>query len=194
MAERVLKKKADDAPEPLETGFSLEIEDIKLMMQLMKENEIAELDIEQGGAKVRIVSARASTVQPHQAQQYALTTYPQLVIALQQTPPPPSSSLQASPSTPESESDAVEAETATANLRTVTSPMVGTFYRAPAPDAAPFIDIGSVVSDDTVLCIIEAMKLLNEIKAEMRGRVHRILVENGMPVEYNQPLFLIETG
>ena len=70
--------------------------------------------------------------------------------------------------------------------------MVGTFYRSPAPDAAPFVRVGDSVNEDTVLCIIEAMKLMNEIKAECKGRVNKILVENGVPVEYNQPLFLIE--
>lgn len=70
--------------------------------------------------------------------------------------------------------------------------MVGTFYSAPAPDAPTFVRIGESVNEDTVLCIIEAMKLMNEIKAEMKGRIYKMLVENGNPVEYNQPLFLIE--
>jgi acetyl-CoA carboxylase biotin carboxyl carrier protein len=77
-------------------------------------------------------------------------------------------------------------------LKKVTSPMVGTFYRAPAPDAKPYVELGHRVEEDTVLCIVEAMKLMNEIKAEMRGLVRRILVENGQPVEYGQPMFLIE--
>ncbi len=77
-------------------------------------------------------------------------------------------------------------------LKKVTSPMVGTFYRAPAPDAKPYVETGQRVEEDTVLCIVEAMKLMNEIKAEMRGLVRRILVENGQPVEYGQPMFLIE--
>ncbi len=74
----------------------------------------------------------------------------------------------------------------------ILSPMVGTFYRAPAPNAKPFVNTGAHVEEETVLCIIEAMKLMNEIRAEMRGVVKRILVENAQPVEYNQPLFLIE--
>jgi acetyl-CoA carboxylase biotin carboxyl carrier protein len=72
------------------------------------------------------------------------------------------------------------------------SPMVGTFYRAPAPDADPYVDVGDTVKADTVLCIVEAMKLMNEIKAEMAGVVRRILVETGQPVEFGQPMFLIE--
>jgi acetyl-CoA carboxylase biotin carboxyl carrier protein len=78
------------------------------------------------------------------------------------------------------------------NLKTIYSPMVGTYYSAAAPDAPPFVRVGDTVGDETVLCIIEAMKLMNEIKAETKGRIHKILVENGVPVEYNQPLFLIE--
>ncbi|MDI9475155.1 MAG: acetyl-CoA carboxylase biotin carboxyl carrier protein [Bacillota bacterium] len=77
-------------------------------------------------------------------------------------------------------------------LKTITSPMVGTFYRAPAPDAEPFVKEGSTVDVGDTLCIIEAMKLMNEITSEYRGRIVKILVENGQPIEYNQPLFLLE--
>ena len=72
------------------------------------------------------------------------------------------------------------------------SPIVGTFYRAPAPDADPYIQIGDTISAGSVLCIVEAMKLMNEIESDVSGKVVKILVENGKPVEYNQPLFLIE--
>jgi acetyl-CoA carboxylase biotin carboxyl carrier protein len=75
---------------------------------------------------------------------------------------------------------------------TVEAPMVGTFYRAPAPDAAPFVNEGDLVKEDQILCIIEAMKLMNEIEARVAGRIVKILVENGQPVEYGQPLFLVE--
>jgi acetyl-CoA carboxylase biotin carboxyl carrier protein len=75
---------------------------------------------------------------------------------------------------------------------TIISPMVGTFYRAPSPDSKPYVDVGSVVEKEDVVCIIEAMKMMNEIRAEMRGRVRKILAENGQPIEYDQPLFLLE--
>src|SRR5262249_60325319 len=78
------------------------------------------------------------------------------------------------------------------NLKPITSPMVGTFYRAPAPDADPFVEVGDVVSVGQTVCIIEAMKLMNEIEAETKGRVAQILVENAQPVEFGQKLFLIE--
>ena len=85
-----------------------------------------------------------------------------------------------------------KAEERKGNVVAVTSPMVGTFYRAPAPDADPFVDNGSVVKSDSVVCIVEAMKLMNEIKAETNGRIVKICVENGQPVEYGQELFLVE--
>ncbi|HCA80641.1 MAG TPA: acetyl-CoA carboxylase, biotin carboxyl carrier protein, partial [Bacteroidetes bacterium] len=77
-------------------------------------------------------------------------------------------------------------------LHEVRSPIVGTFYRAPAPDAEPYIEVGQNVSVGSVLCIVEAMKLMNEIESDIAGRVAQVLVENGKPVEYNQVLFLIE--
>lgn len=80
-----------------------------------------------------------------------------------------------------------------ANLHKITSPMVGTFYQAPSPDAEPFVKKGSVVTKDTVVCIIEAMKLFNEIEAEVNGEIVDILVEDGQLVEYGQPLFLVKT-
>ena len=83
-------------------------------------------------------------------------------------------------------------ETTSANLHEIRSPIVGTFYRAPAPDADSYVQVGSVVSPGSVLCIVEAMKLMNEIESDVSGKIVKILVENGKPVEYNQPLFLIE--
>jgi acetyl-CoA carboxylase biotin carboxyl carrier protein len=76
----------------------------------------------------------------------------------------------------------------------ITSPMVGTFYRTPSPEAAPFVDVGSRVDEETVVCIVEAMKVMNEIQAEVSGEVIEILVENGEPVEFGQPLLLVKKG
>lgn len=82
--------------------------------------------------------------------------------------------------------------TTTSNLHEIKSPIVGTFYRAPAPDADPYVQVGDSISPGTVLCIVEAMKLMNEIESDVSGKIVKILVENATPVEYNQPLFLIE--
>jgi acetyl-CoA carboxylase biotin carboxyl carrier protein len=78
------------------------------------------------------------------------------------------------------------------NLHEIHSPIVGTFYRAPAPDADPYVQVGDSISSGSVLCIVEAMKLMNEIESDVNGKIVKILVENGKPVEYNQPLFLIQ--
>jgi len=79
------------------------------------------------------------------------------------------------------------------NLHVIKSPLVGTFYRAPSPGAPPFVEVGDIVSPGQVMCIIEALKVMNEIESDVRGRVEKILVENGETVEYGQPLFLIDT-
>ncbi len=79
------------------------------------------------------------------------------------------------------------------NIKTITSPMVGTFYRAPSPEAQPFVEVGSHVKPGQVLCIIEAMKLMNEVESDTAGKIVSILVENGQPVEYGEPLFYIDT-
>jgi acetyl-CoA carboxylase biotin carboxyl carrier protein len=89
------------------------------------------------------------------------------------------------------ERGADEPTLAPASGRPFLSPMVGTFYRSPSPDADPFVDVGSRVEEDSVLCIIEAMKVMNEIRAETKGEIAEVLVENGEPVEYGQPLFLL---
>jgi acetyl-CoA carboxylase biotin carboxyl carrier protein len=83
-------------------------------------------------------------------------------------------------------------EPASPKLHEIKSPIVGTFYRSPAPDADVYVEVGQVVQPKTVLCIIEAMKLMNEIESDVAGKIVKVLVDNGKPVEYNQPLFLIE--
>jgi len=99
------------------------------------------------------------------------------------------------PAAPPADASSPDAPAAAANhLLPITAPMVGTFYRAPSPDAPPYVDEGDVVDPGQTVCIIEAMKLFNEIKSELQGRVAKVLVENGTPVEYGQPLFLIEPG
>ena len=117
---------------------------------------------------------------------------PQIFQATQQyAPPAVSSAPTQSPSTStENKLEIVSAETSTdENLHTITSPIVGTFYRSPAPDKEPYVKEGSNVSPDTIVCIVEAMKLMNEIEAEVAGEVVKIYVESGQPVEYGQPLF-----
>src|SRR5688572_10340582 len=136
------------------------------LVELAVKHDLAELEVEQGGTRIRVVRERGGAA-----------AAPPLVDGAAAPAP------LAAP--------AVEAVGA-ANLVKIEAPMVGTFYRASAPDAAPFVQEGDVVKDGQVLCIIEAMKLMNEIEAKVAGRIARVLVENGQPVEFGQPLFLVD--
>jgi acetyl-CoA carboxylase biotin carboxyl carrier protein len=141
----------------------MEIDDLKELIDLLKETDITELQFEKDGSKVRIKRERMLSPMEIQVQKFG--------------------GLQ--------EKGISEAEEET-RLITITSPIVGTFYRASSPEAAPFVEVGSRVKKGQVLCIVEAMKLMNEIECEIDGTVIKVLVENGQPVEYGEPLFLIE--
>lgn len=161
-----------------DAGKVLGHEEIKELIRLVGETGIEEVEIEHGEYRVRIVgrSAPAQVIAAapmHQSGEHAL---PMMMQAPAAAPAAP-----AAPAKPVDD-----------GLHTIKSPMVGTFYRASGPDAAPFCQVGDRVNPNSVLCIVEAMKLMNEIKAEMSGTVRKILVENGQPVEYGQPLFAIE--
>lgn len=144
----------------------MELEDLKELMGLLKDTDVTELQIEKDGFKVKIKREKF----------FGHLEFPQAVHERRET---------------KKEEVVVETE-AEGRLLTVTSPIVGTFYRAPSPDAEPFVDVGTRVKKGQVLCVIEAMKLMNEIESDVDGVVVRILVENGHPVEYGEPLFLIE--
>ena len=186
--------KKNPVSKPSRAGEVIGLADIKDLFGLMKTNQIAELKLEQHGTKIHILSSHAPVQQP----QMMAGMQPMMSMSPAQSAPQHSSApageiaspapAPAAATAPPAESDALPA-----NAKYLHSPMVGTFYRSPAPDADSFVNVGDRVSEDTTLCIVEAMKLMNEIKAEMRGKILKALVENGQPVEYNQPLFLIET-
>lgn len=140
----------------------MEIDDLKGLIELLKETDITELQVEKDGSKVKIKREKLL------------------------------SSIEISKPIAAAEKSAVEISDETQRLVTVTSPIVGTFYRSSSPEAEPFVQAGTRVKKGQVLCIIEAMKLMNEIECEAEGVVMRILVENGQSVEYGEPLFLIE--
>lgn len=140
----------------------------------MNEHDLSEIDLRQGSQRVRL---RRGADQPVFA---ATPAY---------APAAPAPAPQAAPSAPTASSAAPAAAPAG---KTINSPMVGTFYLSSSPDTAPFIKIGDQVGPDTTICIIEAMKVFNEIPAETSGKITAVLVENGMPVEFGQPLFRIE--
>lgn len=148
----------------------MELEELKELLTLIKDTDITEILIEKNGTKVKI--KREKIFQPFElpVQKKQVAAYKEKMIVEEEK----------------------EEEEEVQRLVTVTSPIVGTFYRAPSPDAEPFVEVGSKVTKGQVLCIIEAMKLMNEIESEVDGIVVKILVENGQPVEYGEPLFLIE--
>ena len=151
----------------------MELRDIKALIALMRENELIELELEDKKGKIRLVRA-ADFGEP-----------------APRAPQPHARQIAARPSASGPGSQAVEIE---AHQALIKSPMVGTFYRSPSPDAPPFVQEGDMVHKGQPLCIVEAMKMMNEIESDVAGRVVRIMVENGQPVEYEQPLMVIETG
>jgi acetyl-CoA carboxylase biotin carboxyl carrier protein len=154
---------ADNAGGVRPAGF--ELAELRQLIRLVQRTGIGELEVSSGGRTVRI-SAHGNA---------------SAVIASHQAAGPPA--LAPAPA---------KAPEAADHLKAITSPMVGTFYRAPAPDADPYIEVGTSVEVGQTVCIIEAMKLMNEIESEVKGRIVHILVENAQPVEFGQKLFLVE--
>jgi acetyl-CoA carboxylase biotin carboxyl carrier protein len=150
----------------------MDLRKLKTLIDLVAESDIAELEVTEGESKVRIVKSSATPAN-------------QLVMMQPQAMQPQQPAATPLPVAPAAPVDVAP----TGHI--VKSPMVGTFYRSAAPGTPPFIDIGAVVKEGDTLCIIEAMKLLNEIDADAAGVVQQILVENGQPVEFGQPLFII---
>jgi acetyl-CoA carboxylase biotin carboxyl carrier protein len=160
---------------PLDGG-SVDLKDIKAIIDLMRKNGLSEFELERQDFKIKLKRGVIGPVV--QVDEPAPISYPMPM------PPAGSGGLPApasvaAPSTP------------APTLLEIKSPMIGTFYRAPSPDAADYVEIGTEVTPDTVVCLIEAMKVMNEIKAEVKGVVTHILVENAKPVEFGQPLFRI---
>ncbi|GMR09044.1 MAG: acetyl-CoA carboxylase biotin carboxyl carrier protein [Gammaproteobacteria bacterium] len=152
----------------------MDIRKVKKLIELLEESDIAEIEIKEGEDSVRISR--------HSATPAAMAPYPVAMPVAPVTAPVPTAATAAA----EDSSDAIPAGHA------VKSPMVGTFYRAPSPGAAEFTKVGETVSEGDTLCIIEAMKILNQIEADKGGVIKAILVENGQPVQYDEPLFIIE--
>lgn len=154
----------------------MDIRKVKKLIELLEESGIDELEIHEGEESVRISRhSKQPMMQPMYAQQPA----PQLTAPL------------AAPATAAAPVEAAVAAAPKLNGHVARSPMVGTFYRTPAPTAPHFVEIGQIVKKGDILCIVEAMKMMNHIEAEASGTIESILVENGQPVEYDQPLFTI---
>ena len=156
----------------------MDLRKLKTLIDLVAESSISELEITEAEGRVRIVKAPPPSAQPAPVAQ---------VVQI------PASQPAAAAQAPAAAAPAQQAAApAPSRGKTVQSPMVGTLYRAPNPEADPFVTVGSTVKVGDTLCIIEAMKLMNEIESEFAGTVVEILVENGQPIEYGQPLFVIE--
>ena len=157
----------------------MDLRKLKKLIDLVEESGIAELELTEGEEKVKIS-------RQVEAQQIA----PQYIQSPQIASPPV---IPPSPSEPSISEQSDKSATASSSTeKHITSPMVGTFYRASSPDAGPFVEIGSNVKKGDILCIIEAMKILNEIESDKDGVIKKILIENGQPVEFGEPLFVVE--
>ncbi len=159
----------------------MELSYIKKIIKLVENSEIDEVEIEEEGKKIRVSKSRNTVPAAYQVP----FMQPQLIspVAAQQ----PTSVSPLSPAVP-------EPKAAEPKYHEIRSPIVGTFYTSPAPDAEQYVEVGQTIKKGTVLCIVEAMKLMNEIESDADGKVVKILVENGKPVEYNQTLFLVDTS
>lgn len=149
----------------------MDIKDVKAIYKFLRETDITEFELEGADGKVRIKRGNVAAVR----EIFEASAQP---AAVQK----------------EEKKEAASEKTRSENIRIVTSPMVGTFYRSPSPEAPSFVELGSIVKSSQTMCIIEAMKLMNEVESEYNGKVVSILVENGQPVEYGEPLFHIEVS
>ena len=150
-----------------------DVRKIRRLVELMKEHDLTEIDLHQGEVRIQLRRASAAAAP-------AVAAVPVVSVAAPAGPPAP-------------ESVAPAADTAAKGTALIKSPMVGTFYSAADPDSPPFVKVGDHVGPDTTVCIVEAMKVFNQIPAEASGRIIAVLVENGAPVEFGQPLFKIDT-
>jgi acetyl-CoA carboxylase biotin carboxyl carrier protein len=164
----------------------MDLRKLKKLIDLVQESGIAELEITEGEERVRIARGGVVNVAPLASVAHAGSA----PFSSSAAPGPAAAPAAASPSSPASPVPAADAAPAQEG-HVVKSPMVGTFYRAPSPDAKAFVDVGATVKEGETVCVIEAMKLMNEIECDASGVIKAILVENGQPVEYGQALFII---
>ncbi len=156
----------------------MDLKDIKAIIDLMKKNSVSEFELEKQDFKIKLKRGNGvGLLAPAGYEDAPTVTYLQAPTALA-AGVPALAPMPAPAAAPSNEAD-------------IKSPMIGTFYRAPSPEAAPYVEVGTEVNPETVVCIIEAMKVMNEIKAEAKGVITQVCVENGKPVEFGQPLFKI---
>jgi acetyl-CoA carboxylase biotin carboxyl carrier protein len=160
----------------------VDLKDIKAIIDLMKKNSVSEFELEKEDFKIKLKRTPAGGIAaPITYEEAPLVTYA----------PPLAISQVAAGSAGSASGQSGAASAANTGEQEIKSPMIGTFYRSPSPEAGPYVEVGMEVTPDTVVCIIEAMKVMNEIKAEARGVITQVLIENAKPVEFGQPLFKI---
>ena len=159
----------------------MDLKDIKVIVDLMKKNAVSEFEMEEGDFKIKL---KRESGKPRKGETVVVQEAAPMILPAAAAAPAavPMAAATPAPAAPAPAAEGPE----------VKSPMIGTFYRKPSPDADSFVEVGSVVEPDTVVCIIEAMKVMNEIKAEVKGTIAEVLLEDGKPVEYGQALFRIE--
>ncbi len=162
----------------------IDLDFVERLIKALDESSLDNLELERGGTRIRLSKSADPAVHLEASAAPRASTGAQASA-------PPAQGEPAPGAPPTMEAPTAEEEPA-GNLVEVTSPMVGTFYRAPAPDAPPYVEVGDRVRSGSVLCIIEAMKLMNELESEMGGTIAKILVENAEPVEFGQVLFLVD--
>jgi acetyl-CoA carboxylase biotin carboxyl carrier protein len=158
--------------------MAFDLKDVKQLVELMRRSDLTEFELEQEGVKVRIKRDATNPAVPQVS-----ATLPPFAQPVYEARPAPALAPVAAP--------APAAAAPEVGVIIIKSPMVGTFYRSPSPDSPPFVDKGSAIKEDSVVCIIEAMKVMNEIQAEVKGSIVELLVESGASVEFGQPLFKV---
>ncbi len=164
----------------------MDIQEIKQLIKIVEKSDISELELEEDGRKIRILK-HSNPEAPANGMVNPVYVQPQMPVT-QVEAAAPAAAAPAATAAPAAAAEAVDTD----KYIEVRSPMVGTFYRSPAPDADSYVEVGDTVAQGAVLCIVEAMKLMNEIESEHAGKIAKIMVENASPVEFNQVLFLLE--
>ena len=164
----------------------MDLKDIKVIVDLMKKNAVSEFEMEEGDFKIKL---KRESGKPRKGETVVVQEAAPMILPAAAAAP---AAVPVAAATPAPTAPAPATPAPAAEGPEVKSPMIGTFYRKPSPDADSFVEVGSVVEPETVVCIIEAMQVMNEIKAEVKGTVAEVLLEDGTPVEYGQALFRIE--
>ena len=170
----------------------MDLKDIKVIVDLMKKNAVSEFEMEEGDFKIKL---KRDSGKPRKGETVVVQEAAPMILPAAAAAPVAAAVATAAPAPATPATPAAAPAAALAPVTEgpeVKSPMIGTFYRKPSPDADSYVEVGSVVEPDTVVCIIEAMKVMNEIKAEVKGTIAEVLAEEGKPVEYGQALFRIE--